>query len=149
MPFDWKSLFSSSGRSDRGRFWNVAALLGIASAVVRLIIQGFGDNPIVLVFVPVLIVMAVIGVNNSIKRLHDLGRSGWWWPAPLGLSIVGGGVGAALTATSQVLGLVIAIFSALATIAFVIALGVLRGDPGANRFGPPPAAEPERDPTAA
>ncbi|WP_293679353.1 DUF805 domain-containing protein [uncultured Phenylobacterium sp.] len=74
-----------------------------------------------------------------IRRLHDLGRTGWWAPAinvvsnliAFGLvSLFPGGAGA-------LMGLVI-------YTGVFIALGVLPGQPHDNAFGPPPG-RPRKD----
>ncbi len=68
-------------------------------------------------------------------RLHDIGRSGWW-QAPLYVAQVA--VVLALMLAGHQTVEVAGGAAALLQIAFVIALGSQRGDPGANRFGPPP-----------
>lgn len=64
-------------------------------------------------------------------RLHDLGASGWWATLPGGASL----------SCSVALRHEFLIFAALAGALFVgitIGLAILPGQPGANRFGPPP-----------
>ena len=68
-----------------------------------------------------------------IRRLHDLGRTGWWAPA---INVVSNLTAFALqgllpNGAGAVLGL-------LLYCAVIIALGTLPGQPHANEFGPPP-----------
>lgn len=65
-------------------------------------------------------------------RLHDLGRSTWWGVVPLLALVVfldslrGGGP------------LILVLISGLISISGLLALLVLPGQPGGNRYGPPP-----------
>ena len=131
-----RALFSSTGRINRKTYWTILLCIGMAGVVLRFIIEGFGDNPIALIFLPLALTITVAGINNYIKRLHDLGRSGWWILAALGacvalgmlLSIVAGDNPAA------------AALVALSPLVPVIWLGSVKGEPSDNRFGPAPAA---------
>ena len=69
------------------------------------------------------------------RRLHDIGRSAWWIlalaaaMAPVLIVFLTRGqtdVGVGMTALVQ--------------LGFTVVLGALPGDPGANRYGPPPGA---------
>lgn len=92
-----------------------------------------------------------IGFMAVLKRLHDVGRAGWWAPAAFALWIVGALVATivvilvagqetwteALKAQSALYWLV---FAVLVVPAFggLIWLHTATGDTGANRFGPVP-----------
>ena len=68
-----------------------------------------------------------------VRRLHDLGRSGWWALAINGASnLTGLALAAILPGPAGMF------LGALANLAPLIALGALPGQPHANRFGPPP-----------
>lgn len=75
-----------------------------------------------------------IGLAVATKRLHDRDRSAWWlllfYALPAVLSNVGdvvGGIGGVLSLA----GLAISIWA-------MVELGLLRGTPGPNRYGPDP-----------
>lgn len=109
------------GRSNRREYWTymagltaVSFLLSHAPPVVNL-------------------AFSVIMLLVQIRRLHDVGRSGWWAaaaivaPIPPSIALfylagedVGLGVGLALG------------------LALIVLIGALPGDPGENRFGPAP-----------
>ncbi|MBN9320427.1 MAG: DUF805 domain-containing protein [Caulobacterales bacterium] len=123
-------LLSSTGRLARGAFLIVAAVLIGLTALYEAtpptlhLLTGWFVYPALL----------FVGACVLSKRLHDRGRSGWWsavillaviivWPAPRGFFDF--------------------VFS-LVLIWAVIELGVMPGEPGANRFGPNPQAPPAR-----
>ena len=123
-------LLSSTGRLARGAFLIVAAVLIGLTALYEAtpptlhLLTGWFVYP-VLLFVAACVLS---------KRLHDRGRSGWWsalillaviiaWPTPTGF------------------------FDFLFSLVLVwaaVELGVMRGESGANRFGPNPQAQPAR-----
>jgi uncharacterized membrane protein YhaH (DUF805 family) len=79
----------------------------------------------------------VVLVLLSVPRLHDLGRSGWWAAIPIGVEFA-----------AVILAFVLLPFETMSVVAgiitltiaiFLIALGMLPGQPQANRFGDPPA----------
>ncbi|MEP1768090.1 MAG: DUF805 domain-containing protein [Sulfitobacter sp.] len=66
-------------RSTRSQFWwwsLWSILFGIAASIVDAII-GFGDSGPVNGLVSLAILLPSIAV--AIRRLHDIGRSGWWY----------------------------------------------------------------------
>jgi len=137
-----------NGRSSRREYW-----IGI----VLLLIVGLG------------LAFANVGGAGSVttflwiliwnRRLHDIGHSGWMILIPLGLLIVfaAGGLvfgGAELRnafeysqrgsgpiterGATLFLGLVLVLLAI--QFGFTIWLGVKKGDPGSNRFGPVPTS---------
>ncbi|CAN5321417.1 hypothetical protein BH10PSE1_BH10PSE1_01060 [soil metagenome] len=143
--FDWRALFlEANGRIGQKDYW-------IGFGIV------FAVN-IVLSWLPLigfLVSLAAIyaGVCVSSKRLHDMGRSGWLAAIPYGalaaaivfstISVIGM-IGAAnydngmgFMAGAGALGLLWTAAS-LISLGFVIWLGVTPGQPGDNRYGPPP-----------
>ncbi len=119
-PFNWLA-----GRSNRREYWIYVGA-----------------------FVAFTVLMAVLGLEFGqtgglgfltimwIRRFHDLGRTGWWALALLGLQmalvipVVGLGEEAVLLTSAAV--------SSLA----IIVMGAIPGQPQDNRFGPPPGRKP-------
>ena len=88
----------------------------------------------VLLALPLALLLAWMGGVNTVRRLHDMDRTGWHllWIATL--SALGNAVGqvgqAGLSGASGVLG--------LASLAVFLGLCLIPGTPGPNRYGPPP-----------
>jgi uncharacterized membrane protein YhaH (DUF805 family) len=145
---DWKSLFfSAEGRIGRQAFWiGWLVLLGVQVVAGWIPVVGHALG----------LVALFAWVCLCTKRLHDMGRSGWWQAPPFALSVVlvvGSalwiGVGAALAAITDgnpevvalagVGVLLIGIFVSFVTmIAFTLWVGVAEGQTGENRYGAPP-----------
>jgi uncharacterized membrane protein YhaH (DUF805 family) len=138
-------LFSFNGRIGRGGFWLtvvVSMVLSIAALLVASMLFGelyslvdvngqplpldpppapdqIGDvimNPAAWIAYLIGVVPAMwVSLAGSVKRLHDRGKSGWWYLLMFVLSFV-----------------IVGFFW------WLIELGFLEGDEGDNRFGPPP-----------
>ena len=113
--FSELKVFSVQGRIGRLRYlaWSQAALrirCGVAGAVGLGLLAS--DNMVLAAIVCVVGLLAYFYVNItiSVQRLHDLGWSGWLWFLNL-VPVVGG--------------------------LFPIAMAVIPGNPGANRYGAP------------
>ena len=112
------------GRINRTLYW---ALLVATITVTATIWFLWGWRP------PLTVAILLL----SVGRLHVLGRSGW--PA-LGVFVPGilietqifpTRIGPVVAPTTGVLALIIAL------VGVVLWLGIIRGQPGANKFGPP------------
>ncbi|WIY70311.1 DUF805 domain-containing protein [Aquidulcibacter paucihalophilus] len=146
---DWqKLLFSFEGRTRRSHFW-----------IGWLICVGAGWVANFIPFVGQLISIALIWPNLaiSVKRLHDMGQSGWLIAIPWVVSIVGifvavGMIGvSALTNTAALeredpaailalVGPAIGLFGLLllVNLGFLLWIGLFEGQRGDNRYGPNP-----------
>lgn len=146
---DWqKLLFSFEGRTRRSHFW-----------IGWLICVGVWWVANVIPFIGQLIQIALIWPNLAIavKRLHDMGKSGWLVVIPWVVSIVGGivavsmmGVSALTNASAleagdpaAILGLLgpamglVAVIG-LVCLGFLLWIGLSDGQRGENRYGPNP-----------
>lgn len=150
--FDLKHvLFSFQGRIRRQHFW-IGWLICLGVGVVA------GWIP----FLGFLISLALIWPNLAItvKRLHDMGQSGWLAAVPIVASIVGvigmfATVGTSIMMNYQALenedpaavmammGPALGILGivCLIQLGFLIWIGVSEGQRGENRFGPNPKGE--------
>ena len=100
-----------SGRATRSEFWYWTLFAVLASAAAGIIdgvlFPQFG------LFGPLISLLLLLpGVAVSVRRLHDLDRSGWW----LLLTVTGIGI------------------------VLLLIWDCMRGTPGPNRFGPDPLA---------
>ncbi|WBU60942.1 DUF805 domain-containing protein [Paracoccus albus] len=148
-----KSVFGKywrfSGRAQRAEYWwFVAFLLVVLICLSALFyVMQFNSQPApqdpFLPFVIFFCSSFVPGLTVTVRRLHDVGESGWWLIFPLlplaGLIVIGRAADTGIAASrAQVF-----IFLFLCLIAIVstifIAIGLLKkSQPGTNRFGPSP-----------
>ena len=117
----WKRYAQFSGRSRRKELWMFVLFNMIVSAVLYLggivaATQGSSLSTLFfgLYFVYVLAAL-VPGWAVGARRLHDIGKSGWWW----------------LIAFVPLVGAII-----------LIVFWVMEGQPGNNQYGPNPKAAP-------
>ncbi len=103
-----------SGRAVRSEYWYWTLFATVVAVVFGLIDEWLypGDQMGAFSVVDILVSLALIlpGIAVSIRRLHDIDRTGWW--LLLGLTIIGGFV--------------------------LLYWACVRGTAGPNRFGPEP-----------
>lgn len=118
-----------AGRARRREYWLwVAPALLVGSALAA----GRVGGTALIIGLPVLFAW--------IRRLHDLGYSGWFAPViNIAVNVSGFAAMGLLSPTAG--GLV----SLLFYLAAVLALGVLPGQPKVNEFGPPPGRRAARN----
>lgn len=139
---NWRSFFSFQGRVSRARFWEIFALTSILLAAI-----GFmrGISPLIAAALLLLLVIAtVVVISHNVRRLHDMGRSGFWLLAIPAVDLAAYGaerLAGANPVTHWGPGAV--------CLGFFLWLGVMKGQPGPNRFGePPPRWKLEKTPQA-
>ena len=134
-------LFSFSGRLSRLRYFLLsvltAALAGAATAVLMVGIFAHGarvSESALIACAAILVVVSIIGLSLTVRRLHDLDLAGWWvlaiWLAP---SAVEGVLYQLADSPKLASGL-----SGALTLAIALWLWFMPGTRGANRFGPDP-----------
>jgi uncharacterized membrane protein YhaH (DUF805 family) len=153
---DWRTLFlSPEGRIGPKDFW-IGVLFLFVVWVLSHVLHVLAPLIWLLMIYPWVCVFA--------KRLHDAGRSGWLILAPVAvgvaaliLAVMFGGVGvigalgtmatfgaspaswAALFAGVGVMMMFLCV-AGVAKLAFTLWVGLSAGDPGENRYGPPPVS---------
>ena len=142
----WKSLFlSANGRIGQKDFWIGFLILFVAGLVLGMI-------PVLGILVSIALIYPWVCLFT--KRLHDFGKTGWLQLAPVGINIVLGviavmiGGGAAAFSGDSAGGLMAAfanmgiflVIMLLVNLAFLLWVGLSKGDPAANQYGPAPAA---------
>lgn len=149
QSFDWqKLLFSFEGRTRRSHFW-IGWLICLGVGVVA------GWIPILGGLISLALIWPQVAI--AVKRLHDMGKSGWLAAIPWVVTIVGVCVGVATVGVSAItnqaaldredpaaiLALIGPVFGFLALVllvnlGFLLWIGITDSQPGDNRFGPNP-----------
>ncbi len=97
----WKRTFDYKGKSDQKEFW-VPFFVNAALALLLIILAVIKRNsynpictllifPFIIAITCYLLVSVIPFISLTVRRLHDTGKSGWWY-----LLIFGFGVGAVL-----------------------------------------------------
>lgn len=134
-----------SGRASRSEywfFWLFCILVGFVSGIFDAASSGTretsGSNPFssittLVLFLPQLAV--------TVRRLHDTGRSGWWYGGPilgmLASILLFASLAASMRTTDPAVGFIVALLG-FGFLAYIIALTVFlcfKGDSGANSYG--------------
>jgi uncharacterized membrane protein YhaH (DUF805 family) len=146
---DWSALFwSMDGRIRRSHFWAAWGILFAANLLL-------GWIPLIGFLVGLLLIWPSIAIQT--KRLHDMGKTGWFQLLPyaawvvaiivavsaVGLAAVSnpdglenGDPGAIMAAMGPMAIAIILVL--LGSIGYLIWIGATEGQPGRNRFGPNP-----------
>jgi uncharacterized membrane protein YhaH (DUF805 family) len=140
----------SFGRSNRKQFWIMIVVVALVAGAVSAVI------PATNVSIPLTIVWILI----CGRRLHDFGRTAWWTLIPAGLAIALGVYAtwqllqplntSGIDDLEKVMARRGAVADALIGAALVVQLGyslwvgLVKGDPVENRFGPSPDAHPAK-----
>ena len=112
------------GRMNRATYWSI--LGGMVVFVIA--VAAFGVRP------PRIAEGLLIFL--CVPRLHDLGRSGWWVLIPLGVEVAALLAVFSAFSTDDAPLIFGGIFLVIAVV--VVVLGLIPGQPHANRFGEPP-----------
>jgi uncharacterized membrane protein YhaH (DUF805 family) len=146
-----RGLFSFRGRVGRLGYWR-AVLLAIALAALSLALGSFGVmtlGPWMGVLLAPIPVALVINIAAAQRRLHDRGK-GWGWLILFGVGpLACAGVAAGLVPSDEPPALIAQLFALpfslgglVLSVWGLVEIGFLRGQPLANRYGPPPAPAP-------
>ncbi|MGM9701806.1 MAG: DUF805 domain-containing protein [Prevotella sp.] len=159
-------LFDFRGRSRRSEFWWASLALFLVSAGLSLLQMLLDAVAVMVVVFLCSIVLNIMGLALSFRRLHDTGRSGWWMGGYMlayllglvvlsivmicsGFDSAAGYKGGELSCVS---GLLMAFFSwfALSLIYGLVMLYFLCQDSeqGENKFGASPKYVEEAEPVA-
>jgi uncharacterized membrane protein YhaH (DUF805 family) len=153
QSFDWKTLFFSfEGRTRRSHFW-IGWLVCLGLGVVA------GWIPLLGMILSIALIWPNLAI--TVKRLHDMGHSGWLAAIPYVVGIVGTimafmmvGATAFMNASALENEDPAAIFALIAPamgvfgvmllvgLGFLLWIGLTDSQSGDNRFGPNPKASP-------
>jgi uncharacterized membrane protein YhaH (DUF805 family) len=92
--------------------------------------------------IAVLVILALVPISvfNAVKRLHDLGRSGWWLVAILAVFVP---IAALMEPAwfPPPLVMIGVLLEVIFVVGYLIVLGAIPGQAKPNRFGPPPGRQ--------
>lgn len=78
----YQNTFNFSGRASLGEIWSLfsfqAIIYAILLAVLSVSKQGTGAEIISIIWICVLVINAIPNLSCQVRRLHDVGRSGWY-----------------------------------------------------------------------
>lgn len=148
--------FEFAGRSSRSEFWFFILFLIILLIVASIIDQVvLGSNGPGILYFAVTVAHLIPGLSVSVRRLHDIDRTGLWvllfWLAPILVSLIGmimmGGsifmmmsgddTAAMAGLTTMGAGLMLIALLDLIVVIVAIVFYATPGTPGPNRYGPP------------
>ena len=113
ITYCFQNYVGFSGRAARSEYWYwvlFVVLLSIVAWLIDMTVFGFNTSGVNPISVIVTLATLLPGLAVSVRRLHDIDRTGWW--VLLALTVIGGIV--------------------------LIVWACMRGTVGANRFGPDP-----------
>jgi uncharacterized membrane protein YhaH (DUF805 family)/uncharacterized membrane protein YphA (DoxX/SURF4 family) len=130
----WNTLFvHPNGRTSRGHF--LAALLPLAVIVLSYTYSGPD------LYAPwAVLVLLYPAVVLHVRRLHDMGRTGWWMLVPAALTVVAMGIWAERISLGTQLDVVVPLAALVVFLGFALWGCIARGKAETNAFGPPVAA---------
>ncbi len=106
-------LLNFNGRIRRMGWWIAGIAVSVVTSVVDNLRDGDDTNVLVLLILGIIgLVLWVIGISISVRRWHDLNKSGWW--------------------------VLVNLIPILGWIYTLVMLGFMPGDQGHNSYGPPP-----------
>ena len=116
------------GRASRAEFWHYTLVYVVISVLLNIL-------GIRLLSTVVALALLVPSLGVTVRRLHDVDRSGWLILIPVVPALLTG----SLFYLFWPLGVVFALIT-VACFAYLIYLYVLPGTPGPNQYGPDPKA---------
>ena len=132
------------GRASRAEYWmffGVTYMVQTLFSVLIAIFQGGNTDsttPMSMIYLVYLIVMFLPSLAVGVRRLHDIGVSGWYLAGALVLAVISAfacGVAGALQLNGLAVGLISLLM--ILMLAFYI-VPMLKGQPGENKWGPNP-----------
>ncbi|MHB8324522.1 MAG: DUF805 domain-containing protein [Candidatus Dormibacteria bacterium] len=73
----WQNFVKFDGRAGLGEYWK-ATLINIVVIIVLMILSRAAAILLLLYFLYA-VALILPGLGLTFRRLHDTGRSGWWW----------------------------------------------------------------------
>jgi uncharacterized membrane protein YhaH (DUF805 family) len=139
-------LFDPRGRLSRPAYHRLFIRLGTAQLAflcVAVWLAAAELRPLAFAAAAVIILLVVANFALLVRRLHDRGRTGWWFGANLASWALTYTVGPAYASRYAVALAVLVLFDFCFALWFVIETFCRSGTAGPNRFGADPRTAPE------
>jgi uncharacterized membrane protein YhaH (DUF805 family) len=125
-------------------FFGVCYMAQLVFSIVMNVSQGVyvdAVNPISLIYLVYLMVIFIPSLAVGVRRLHDIGKSGWYLAGALILAVIlAFAIGLAIAFKSNVVAIVsMPLFMILLLVFYIVPM--LKGQPGENKWGPNPKDE--------
>ena len=145
-PFDWAFLplqryFTFHGRSPRAEYWwffLFQALVSIVTTLIDLALELGGPDSLISTNMLLGLAFLIPSLAVTVRRLHDINRSGWTILIFMVLTIAAIFVGALLSAVLGGFGTLLLLLGVGAVSVSFIILMATDGNPGANGYGDHP-----------
>ena len=105
-------LLKFDGRIRRMGWWIAGIGMSLVSSAVDSVLESDTNWVVAAVFGIIAFIVWLIGISLSVRRWHDLNKSGWW--------------------------LLVNVIPIIGWIYTLVMLGFMPGDQGSNNYGPPP-----------
>ena len=133
-----------NGRAGRAEYWWFTLFLFVASFVVGFFESmafGFEEESPQIISTIFSLGTLLPSISVSWRRLHDIGRSGWWGLLFFALCVVGASlVAVGLHEETNTTLIAVGAVVVLGTLAWVITWFAAKGEDGDNQYGPDPRA---------
>jgi uncharacterized membrane protein YhaH (DUF805 family) len=143
----FKNYVNFRGRSTRSEYWFgylFVFIVGLCvNAVTEILKTTLGSDALVITSIISLAESAVFllpNLSSMVRRLHDIGKSGWWVLGTILIAIGGAGfmIATAVTGSREAVGAVFcATFIFLVTYAIIMIIFLCRPSVGPNQWGYP------------
>lgn len=148
----FRDAFDPRGRLSRRAYVRLLLRVMLAAAVLfclTVFIAGTGLRPLAFAGLAGALLLWLATLAQTVRRLHDRDRTGWW--LPLTLALYAGSFASVETAADAhpVPVALYALVTVVFLVWFVVETVALRGTPGPNRYGPEPEAMPLPEPAEA
>jgi uncharacterized membrane protein YhaH (DUF805 family) len=150
-PIEWairplKKYAVFSGRAPRAEYWWYSVAYGIFGLALGFVDERVG-SPIIGVYGPLSLILTlgllVPGLTVFVRRLHDIGRSGWWvllnlWNYVLIVASFGNANIEGLFKNVNPAITLVLVLLMLVCIVTMLVFAITRGTEGLNAYGPDP-----------
>ncbi|MGG3561179.1 DUF805 domain-containing protein [Neobacillus rhizosphaerae] len=68
-----------NGRARRKEYWFFALFMGIIGIVLTVLLEVSDSWAVIIIALIFCLAMIIPSIAVTVRRLHDIGRSGWWY----------------------------------------------------------------------